>query len=151
VKEQESVLRSKKKLSSCLNSNSTVLKIVFLYFFELLGISDEDVLSDLVEASVKTKSVSEWDKLLKDSKIEEIINWDKAQLLPFDKEGLTHKRFFKRFCKIFVNNHVDGFPARQGLQESIFTRVCALSQSKVRLVRFGFTYVALGFMKQLLC
>ena len=63
---------------------------------------------------------------------------------------MTHKKFFKRFCKILVTNVIDAYPKKEKLLINIVDRICILAQSKIRLVRYGFTCIALGFTKTLL-
>ena len=41
-------------------------------------------------------------------------------------------------------------PRRSGSIPAIVDKVCIIAQSKVRLVRFGFTFIAFGIMKVLL-
>ena len=137
-------------MTSGVNSNKAVVKTVFLYFFELLGLDDKDILESLLSQLLKLKKESEVEKMLRDLKIDENIVWDKAQLLPLEKEGLNHKKFFKRFCKLFVTNQVDNFPARDGVLDTIVEKVCLFSQSKIRIIRFAFTYIALGLFKSVL-
>lgn len=67
-----------------------------------------------------------------------------------DKNGVTHRKFFKRFCKILVTNIIDAYPKKEKLLINLVDKICILCQSKVRLVRYGFTSIALGFIKTLL-
>ena len=132
------------------NSDKTILKTVFLYFHELMGVSKDEDLQLLVEKSLVWTKEQEVDKFFKERKPEELFNFDTLQLCPTDKEGGSHKKFFKRFCKIIITDLVDMFPKRNRLIPAIVDKVCIIAQSKVRLVRFGFTYIAFGLMKVLL-
>ena len=49
-----------------------------------------------------------------------------------------------------MTNLVDMYPRRSKLLEMIIDKICILAQSKVRLIRFGFTVAAMGFCKVLL-
>jgi hypothetical protein len=81
-----------------------------------------------------------------------LINFQKVALLQVsqDKEATLQKKFFKRFCKLFISNIIDSYPKKQKILVDIVDKVCILAQSKVRLVRFSFTYIALGLTKILL-
>jgi len=39
-----------------------------------------------------------------------IVDFESIQLLFVEKEGTNHKKFFKRFCKIFIANLIDMYP-----------------------------------------
>jgi len=132
------------------NSDTTILKTIFLYFLELMGVSKDEDLQLLVEKTLVWTKEQEVDKFFKERKPEELINFDTLQLCPTEKEGGNHKKFFKRFCKIIITDLVDMFPKRNRLIPAIVDKVCIIAQSKVRLVRFGFTYIAFGLMKVLL-
>lgn len=90
------------------------------------------------------------DKFFKDRKPEALINFDTLQLFSVEKGESNHKKFFKRFCKIIVTDLVDMYPKRSNLLSAIVDKVCIMAQSKIRLVRFGFTFIALGLTKVLL-
>lgn len=94
------------------NSDKVILKTVFLYFFELLGVSDDKELKILVEKCLTWTKEQEVDKFFKDRNIEEMINFDTLQILSAEKDGSNHKKFFKRFCNIMVTNLIDMFPKR---------------------------------------
>jgi hypothetical protein len=79
-----------------------------------------------------------------------MVNFDKLQLLSMEKEGISHRKQFKRVIKIFVNTLIDMYPLRDLILSSIVDRVCLLAQSKVRLIRFGFAYIGLALQKVLL-
>ena len=49
-----------------------------------------------------------------------------------------------------VTNLIDMFPKRSDLVSLIIDKVCILAQSKIRLIRFGFTFIALSITKVLL-
>ena len=49
-----------------------------------------------------------------------------------------------------MTNLIDMYPKRSKLLETIIDKICILAQSKVRLIRFGFTVAALSFCKVLL-
>ena len=132
------------------NSDKVILKTVFLYFFELLGVSDDKELKNLVENCLSWTKEQEVDKFFKDRNIDEMINFETLQILSTEKDGSNHKKFFKRFCTIMVTNLIDMFPKRSDLVSLIIDKVCILAQSKIRLIRFGFTFIALGITKVLL-
>ena len=132
------------------NSDKTILKTIFLYFLELMGVSKDEDLQLLVDKTLAWTKEQEVDKFFEERKPEELINFDTVQLFSTEKEGANHKKFFKRFCKIIVTDLVDMFPKRNRLIPAIVDKVCIIAQSKVRLVRFGFTFIAFGLMKVLL-
>lgn len=49
-----------------------------------------------------------------------------------------------------MTNLIDMYPQRSKLLEKIIDKICILAQSKIRLIRFGFTAAAMGFVKILL-
>ena len=104
----------------------------------------------MINKTITFKKEQEWDKFFKDHNPETMVNFDKLQFLSNEKEGINHKKQFKRFCKIFVSGLIDMYPLRDKLLCRIIDKVCLLAQSKVRLIRFGFTYIALGLTKVLL-
>jgi len=123
---------------------------MFVYFFELMGVHQVSDLKILAEKSMTIKREQDWDKFFKEHSPEAMVNFERLQLLSMEKEGLNHKKQFKRFCKIVVGSLVDMYPLRDQLLAKLVDKVCLLAQSKIRLVRFGFTYVALGLLKVLL-
>ena len=67
-----------------------------------------------------------------------------------EKVAVTHKKFFKRFCKILVTNIIDAYPKKERVLVNLVDKISILAQSKVRLIRYSFTCIALGFTKTLL-
>jgi hypothetical protein len=131
-------------------NDKIIFKTVFCYFFELIGVQNPENLKNIVEKTQIIEKEQDWDKFLKENKPEDMINFEKLQLLSTEKDGNTHKKFLKRFFKILVTNLIDMYPKRHKLLELIIDKICILAQSKVRLIRFGFTVFALSLTKVLL-
>lgn len=122
------------------------------YFFELSGVHEAEKLKTLVEFSKSLKKEQEFDAFWNESDPSKMIDFKQIVLMPNtqDKNGVTHRKFFKRFCKILVTNIIDAYPKKEKLLINLVDKICILCQSKVRLVRYGFTSIALGFIKTLL-
>lgn len=58
-------------------SDSAVLKTLFLYFYELMGIQQASDLKGLVTKSLSFKREQEWDKYFQDQKPESLVNFDR--------------------------------------------------------------------------
>ena len=82
--------------------------------------------------------------------MESIISWEKLQYCSQEKDGVHHKKQFKRFCKILVRAIVDMFPLRDNLLGAIVDKICVLAQCNIRLIRFSFTFIGVALMKVLL-
>jgi hypothetical protein len=131
-------------------SDSTVIKTIFLYFFELLGIQQTSDLKQILTKVLTFNTEQQWDKFFLESNPENMVNFDRLQLLSNEKEGVNHKKQFKRFCKILITGLIDMYPTRDNLLVKIIDKVSILAQSKIRLIRFGFTFIALNITKVLL-
>lgn len=128
-----------------------LLKTCFLYFFQLLGISEDDKVSlNALFAQLEGKKQGEMTK-------------DQISKLDFDatcfafngpniktKACQNHLRAFKRFAKVLVNNLVDVFPSKQSSMTRLLAEIIKFSGSKVRLFRHGFTQVGLEIFHGLL-
>ena len=68
-------------------SDKVIFKNVFCYFFELIGVDKPENLKLLVEKSQKIEKEQDWDKFFKENKPEEMINFEKLQLLSTEKDG----------------------------------------------------------------
>ena len=58
------------------NTDKTILKTMFLYFFELMGVSKDEDLQLLVEKALGWTKEQEVDKFFTERKPEELINFD---------------------------------------------------------------------------
>jgi hypothetical protein len=61
--------------------------MVFCYFFELIGVEKSENLKILVEKAQKIEKEQEWDKFFKENDPQEMINFEKLQMLSTEKEG----------------------------------------------------------------
>jgi len=94
----------------------TLLRTCFLYFFELMGITEDDGQSlDILFAHLAAKSgnVGKPKELTKSQMDKIHSNVDKIVFMTKSKTNLTHIRQFKRFCKVLATNLVDVFPAKK--------------------------------------
>jgi hypothetical protein len=72
------------------------------------------------------------------------------QFFSNEKEAVSHRKFLKRFFKIFVTNLIEMYPEKKKILPLIIDKVCILAQCKIRLIRYGFTVIAMGLTKVLL-
>lgn len=59
-----------------MQSDSHVLKTIFLYFFELMGVTKEADLRIIIAKALAVKKEQDWDKFFKEADPEKMINFD---------------------------------------------------------------------------
>ena len=134
-------------------SKNEVIRVVFLYFFQMCGIAkdDEKTLSTLFDFVQKTNSNAGKPKEMTVAQQDSLkFNVDQAMIFGQGKQAQIHLRHFKKFCKLFVANLVDIYPARSELLVEITREVCNLARFRIRLVRYAFTLIGMQIMKNLL-
>lgn len=86
------------------SSKEFILKTLFLYFFELMGIADKELLEYCCSHTAKNSNEKNLNKLFED-KVD--ISFDKLIFFSQEKKALTHKKLFKKIIKIFISNIID--------------------------------------------
>ena len=140
-----------KKQSSVEDKIETLHRTCFLYFFQLLGIKEDDEATlDTLFGFLKSNK-KELTKAQMDS-----IKFD-AQFFTFNAPGpvktkaqLAHLRAFKKFCKVLVSNIVDVFPSLQESMSGLVSEILKFTNCKLRLFRHGFTQIGLTIFNELL-
>ena len=121
---------------------------MFLYFLELMGLSDHGDLSWYCQMIAKNGSD---EKKLRGLFAEDFaVQFDKLVFFSPEKKALIHKKLFKKVCKNFVCDVVDVLPDKAAFLTDIVERVVGLSGCSHRLVRYTFTFVGLYLYKCLL-
>jgi hypothetical protein len=124
-----------------------VVKTLFLYFLELMGVSDHADLSWFCQMVAKTTD----EKKLKAVFADDFrVQFDKMVFFSSDKKAGVHLKLFKKVCKFYVGDVVDLLPDHAEVLKAVVDRVVGLSSSSHRLVRYTFTVVALQLYKCLL-
>jgi len=135
------------------DSKETVMRTVFLYFFQLTGIASDDhatlkIMFDFIEK--KLSSGGKPKEMTKEQQDSLKFDVDAAAILGQGKLAQLHLRHFKKFCKLFVANLVDLFPAKKDVLIDIIREVCNLTRLKVRIARYAFTCIGMHLLKHLL-
>lgn len=129
-----------KKQSSVEDKIETLHRTCFLYFFQLLGIKEDDegtldTLFGFLKSNKKELTKAQMD----------LIKFD-AQAFTFNAPGpgktkaqQAHLRAFKKFCKVLVSNIVDVFPSLQESMSGLVSEILKFTNCKLRLFRHGFT------------
>ena len=91
-------------------SDDFILKSLFLYFFEFMGISDKDTLKSYCSHVIKRMTEKDLLKPFND-KLE--ISLDKLPFFNQDKLAIAHKKYLKKGLKIFFGNIIDAFPEKE--------------------------------------
>ena len=84
-----------------------IVKNIFLYFFELMGVAEKDALEYLCSYIAKNHDEN---KLLSIFNDDIKISFEKTVFFNSDKKSLAQKKLLKKFCKILIINIVDGLP-----------------------------------------
>lgn len=129
------------------SSEEFVVKTMFLYFLELMGLADPTTLQYNVQFIAKN---NEEKKLLQLFEAKPEVSFDKMVFFGQDRKSIEQKRLLKRVVKIFVADVVDVLPDKETYLTAVVQRVCVFSKSPCRLVRYAFTYVGLYLYKYLL-
>lgn len=123
------------------------MKTMFLYFLELMGLSEPATLQYNVQLIARNDSEK---KLLELFEEKPEVSFEKMIFFSQDKKSVEQKKLLKRVCKIFIADVVDVLPDKEAYLTSVVQRVCVFSKSNCRLVRYAFTYVGLYLYKFLL-
>ena len=130
-----------------------LLKVCFLYFFQLMGVSSDDqntleILTRFLLA--KNSNVGKQKELTKAQISEVKIASDKLVFCSRGKTEQAHVRTFKRFCKVLTTNLIDMYPKNKTVLPALLKEILNLSKSKLRLFRYSFTYIGMQFFKPVL-
>jgi hypothetical protein len=122
-----------------------VVKTMFLYFLELMGLGDHGDLAWYCQAIAKNGGD---EKKLKALFGEDFaVSFEKLVFFSQDKKALIQKKLLKKVCKLFVSDVVDVLPDKAHFLTDVVERVVGLSGSTQRLVRYSFTFVGLYLLK----
>lgn len=146
--------RLKKVIDEQLQTAQTpFLKTIFLYFFEVMGVSKDDgqTLKVLFERLLERKSnVGNEKDFTKVEQDQLKINMDACIFISTTKSAGAQLRQFKRVVKLLVSSLIDLYPAKKELLAPLVTEIRNFSRVKMRVVRFVFTQIGLQIFKQLL-
>lgn len=135
------------------DSQGEVMRVIFLYFFQMAGVSKDDhatfsVLFEFLERkNANANKPKEMTKAQQDSLKFDV---DQAAIFGQGKLAMAHLRHFRKFCKLLVANLVDLYPAKKELLVDIAREVCIMSRLRIRLVRYAFTSIGMQLLKNLL-
>jgi len=104
-----------------------VVKTMFLYFLELMGLGDSGDLAWYCQVIAKSSAD---DKKLKALFTEELaVSFDKLVFFSQDKKAIAQKKLLKKVCKLFVADVVDVLPDKAKYLSDVVERVVILSGS----------------------
>eukprot|EP00347_Sterkiella_histriomuscorum_P012679 403367644 len=132
------------------NTEEFVVKTMFLYFMELIGISDVTTLQYNATFIAKNDQEKKLLGLFKEGEEKFDVSFEKLIFFSSEKRQLNQKKVLKRVCKVFIADVVDLLPEKSGYLSSVVQRVCVFSKANQRLVRYCFTYIGLYLFKYLL-
>lgn len=123
---------------------NALVKVCFLYFFEVMGVtkSDTDSMTILFKLLEKKSSQQDSKDLTKADEKKLDINFDNMIFCSVKKQAQNHLRIFKRFIKLLVNNCVDALPDSEGFLEQLTLQVCDFSKCKLKLLRVTFGHIS---------
>lgn len=86
-----------------------IVKTMFLYFLELMGLAEQESLEYFCNFIAKNDDSKKLLSLFsKDEKFE--ISFDKLVFFSQEKKAIVQKRLLKKVCKVFITNMVDILP-----------------------------------------
>eukprot|EP00347_Sterkiella_histriomuscorum_P011916 403370605 len=132
------------------NTEEFLVKTMFLYFMELIGISDITTLQYNATFIAKNDQEKKLLGLFKEGEEKFDVSFEKLIFFSSEKRQLNQKKVLKRVCKVFIADVVDLLPEKSGYLSSVVQRVCVFSKANQRLVRYCFTYIGLYLFKYLL-
>ena len=98
-------------------------------------------MSEMNNEKQRKKILAAVEKLFKDpTKVSEFIVVSKSHMVAEKQSAstTTHRKQFKRFCKLFITGLVDMYPRRSHLLTHLTERLCLFLDCRQRLVRLTF-------------
>lgn len=108
------------------NSVEFIVKTMFLYFLELMGLAEKSDLEYYCHFIAKNEDETKLNQLFTSSFD---VSFDKTVFFSTDKKAIVQKKLLKKICKIFVADVVDDLPEKERFLTSIVERVCVFSKN----------------------